>query len=71
MTTSFPGCNFAYLNERTKHMIRRAIPRAVAISGYQVPFGGHEMPMPYGWETGDIQLTVSVINGPDILKVAD
>ncbi|VFS56393.1 Phosphonate metabolism protein PhnJ [Kluyvera cryocrescens] len=43
------GYNFAYLDEQTKRMIRRAIMKAVAIPGYQVPFGGREMPMPYGW----------------------
>ena len=36
--------NFAYLDERTKRMIRRAILKAVAIPGYQVPFGSREMP---------------------------
>ena len=33
------GYNFAYLDEQTKRMIRRAILKAVAIPGYQVPFG--------------------------------
>ncbi len=46
-------------------MIRRAILKAVAIPGYQVPFGGREMPMPYGWGTGGIQLTASVIGESD------
>jgi alpha-D-ribose 1-methylphosphonate 5-phosphate C-P lyase len=32
--------NFAYLDEQTKRMIRRALLKAVAIPGYQVPFGG-------------------------------
>jgi alpha-D-ribose 1-methylphosphonate 5-phosphate C-P lyase len=40
--------NFAYLDEQTKRMIRRAILKAVAIPGYQVPFASREMPMPYG-----------------------
>ena len=31
------GYNFAYLDEQTKRMIRRAILKAVAIPGYQVP----------------------------------
>ena len=52
-------------------MIRRAILKAVAIPGYQVPFGGREMPMPYGWGTGGIQLTASVIGESDVLKVID
>ncbi len=33
------GYNFAYLDEQTKRMIRRAILKAVAIPGHQVPFG--------------------------------
>ncbi len=44
--------NFAYLDEQTKRMIRRAILKAIAIPGYQVPFASREMPMPYGWGTG-------------------
>lgn len=71
VTTNLSGYNFAYLDEQTKRMIRRAILKAVAIPGYQVPFGGREMPMPYGWGTGGIQLTASVIGEPDILKVID
>ncbi len=63
--------NFAYLDERTKKMIRRAILKAVAIPGYQVPFGSREMPLPYGWGTGGIQVTASVIGPNDVLKVID
>lgn len=63
--------NFAYLDERTKRMIRRAILKAVAIPGYQVPFGSREMPLPYGWGTGGIQVTASVIGQSDVLKVID
>jgi alpha-D-ribose 1-methylphosphonate 5-phosphate C-P lyase len=63
--------NFAYLDERTKRMIRRAILKAVAIPGYQVPFGSREMPLPYGWGTGGIQVTASVIGPQDTLKVID
>ena len=33
-----PTYNFAYLDEQTKRMIRRAILKAIAIPGYQVPF---------------------------------
>ena len=65
------GYNFAYLDEQTKRMIRRAILKAVAIPGYQVPFASREMPMPYGWGTGGIQVTASVIGPDDVLKVID
>lgn len=63
--------NFAYLDERTKRMIRRAILKAIAIPGYQVPFGSREMPLPYGWGTGGIQVTASVIGPFDVFKVID
>lgn len=63
--------NFAYLDERTKRMIRRALLKAVAIPGYQVPFGSREMPLPYGWGTGGIQVTAAVIGPQDVLKVID
>lgn len=66
-----PGYNFAYLDEQTKRMIRRALLKAVAIPGYQVPFAGREMPLPYGWGTGGIQVTASIIGPDDRLKVID
>lgn len=65
------GYNFAYLDEQTKRMIRRTILKAVAIPGYQVPFGGREMPLPYGWGTGGIQVTAAIIGQDDVLKVID
>ncbi|EDP63703.1 acetolactate synthase II large subunit [alpha proteobacterium BAL199] len=65
------GYNFAYLDEQTKRMIRRALLKAVAIPGYQVPFGSREMPLPYGWGTGGIQVTAAVIGPDDVLKVID
>lgn len=63
--------NFAYLDENTKKTIRRTILKAIAIPGYQVPFAGREMPMPYGWGTGGIQITASIIGPQDTLKVID
>jgi alpha-D-ribose 1-methylphosphonate 5-phosphate C-P lyase len=65
------GYNFAYLDERTKRMIRRAILKAVALPGHQVPFGSREMPLAYGWGTGGIQVTAAVIGPHDVLKVID
>jgi alpha-D-ribose 1-methylphosphonate 5-phosphate C-P lyase len=65
------GYNFAYLDERTKRMIRRALLKAVAIPGHQVPFGSREMPLAHGWGTGGIQLTAALIGADDTLKVID
>ncbi len=63
--------NFAYLNEQTKRMIRRAILKAVSVPGYQVPFASREMPMPYGWGTGGVQVTAAILTPDDTLKVID
>jgi alpha-D-ribose 1-methylphosphonate 5-phosphate C-P lyase len=65
------GYNYAYLDEQTKRMIRRAILKAVAIPGYQVPFGSREMPLPFGWGTGGMQVTAALIGPQDVLKVID
>jgi alpha-D-ribose 1-methylphosphonate 5-phosphate C-P lyase len=52
-------------------MIRRAILKGVAIPGHQVPFGSREMPLPYGWGTGGIQVTAAILGPSDVLKVID
>jgi alpha-D-ribose 1-methylphosphonate 5-phosphate C-P lyase len=63
--------NFAYLDEETKRMIRRALLKALAVPGYQVPFASREMPMPYGWGTGGVQVTAACLVPEDVLKVID
>ena len=70
-SATLPAYNFAYLDEQTKRMIRRAILKAVAVPGYQVPFASREMPMPYGWGTGGVQVTAAIIGPHDVLKVID
>src|SRR6056297_3748983 len=66
-----PAYNFAYLDEQTKRMIRRAILKGLAIPGYQVPFASREMPMPYGWGTGGVQVSAACLTPDDTFKVID
>lgn len=63
--------NIGYLDEQTKRMIRRALLKAVAIPGFQVPFASREVPMPRGWGTGGVQVTAAIIGEDDVLKVID
>ncbi|MDR1389788.1 MAG: alpha-D-ribose 1-methylphosphonate 5-phosphate C-P-lyase PhnJ [Treponema sp.] len=65
------GYNFAFLDEGSKRLVRRALLKAVAIPGYQVPFGSRELPIGRGWGTGGIQITLSIIGRNDTLKVID
>lgn len=63
--------HFAFFDEGSKKEIRRAILKAVAIPGYQVPFASREMPIARGWGTGGLQITLSIIGKEDVLKVID
>ncbi len=63
--------SFAFLDEGAKREIRRKILKAIAIPGYQAPFGSREMPIARGWGTGGVQLTLSLIGPDDVLKVID
>ena len=63
--------NFAYLDEQAKRMISRAILKGLAIPGYQVPCTSREMPMPYGWGTGGVQLSAATLTPEDTFKVID
>ncbi len=67
----FGGYNYAFLDEAAKREIRRALLKAVAIPGYQVPFASRELPIARGWGTGGLQITLSIIGPEDILKVID
>ncbi|NUP73379.1 MAG: alpha-D-ribose 1-methylphosphonate 5-phosphate C-P-lyase PhnJ [Sinomonas sp.] len=71
MSGALPGYNVGYLDEQTKRMIRRALLKAVAIPGFQVPFASREVPMPRGWGTGGVQVTAAIIGKDDVLKVID
>ena len=52
-------------------MICRAILKALEVPGCQVPFASREMPMPYGWGTGGVQVTAACVVCEEQLKVVD
>ena len=62
---------YAYLDEDTKRNVRRAILKALAIPGWQVPFASREMPVARGWGSGGLQVTLSVVGPDDVVKVID
>ncbi|GAB6144750.1 alpha-D-ribose 1-methylphosphonate 5-phosphate C-P-lyase PhnJ [Desulfocicer niacini] len=64
---SSPAC----LDVRSIKKNRRAILKAVAVPGYQVPFVVGEIGLPRGWGTGAIQITASLLGKNDTLKVID
>lgn len=62
---------YAYLDEDTKRNVRRAILKALAIPGWQVPFASREMPVARGWGSGGLQVTLSLVGPTDTVKVID
>lgn len=62
---------YAYLDEQSKRAVRRAILKALAIPGRQVPFASREMPVARGWGSGGLQLTLSLVGPDDVVKVID
>ena len=62
---------YAFLDEDAKKEIRRATLKAIAIPGYLVSFASRELPIARGWGTGGLQVTLSIINEEDTLKVID
>lgn len=63
--------NFAFMDEGAKREVRRALLKAVALPGHQVPFASPELPIARGWGTGGLQVTMSLIGPNDVLKIID
>lgn len=68
---SHDGGRTAVLDEGARREVRLAVLTAVAVPGYQVPFGSREMPVARGWGSGGLQVTLGVIADDDVVKVID
>lgn len=65
------GYSYGFLDAVSKREIRRSLLKAVAIPGYQVPFGSRELPIARGWGTGGLQITLAMLGPGDVVKVID
>ncbi|MFZ8877858.1 MAG: alpha-D-ribose 1-methylphosphonate 5-phosphate C-P-lyase PhnJ [Ilumatobacteraceae bacterium] len=61
----------AVMDAAATREIRRAILTAIAVPGYQVPFGSREMPVARGWGSGGLQVTMALVGPNDVVKVID
>lgn len=66
-----PAYGSGIMDEHTKRDIRRALLTAVAVPGYQVPFGSREMPVARGWGSGGLQITLAIVGESEVVKVID
>ncbi len=69
--TVAPADRQTVLDESSKREVRRAVLSAVAVPGYQVPFGSREMPVARGWGSGGLQITLAIVGPDDVVKVYD
>ncbi len=65
------GTRNGVLDDHARREIRRAVLTAVAVPGYQVPFGSREMPVARGWGSGGLQITLALAGPDDVVKVID
>ncbi len=65
------GYNYAYLDESAKREVRRAVLKALCLPGHQIPFASRDMPVARGWGSGGLQISLSVVESDDRLKVID
>ena len=62
---------FALLDSAAKRELRRAVLKAIAIPGFQVPYASRELAIARGFGTGALQVTLALIGPDDCLKVID
>src|SRR5262249_8644882 len=63
--------NFGFIDEESKREVRRKMLKAVAIPGHQVLFASRDLPIARGWGTGGLQITLSLVEPADTVKVID
>lgn len=65
------GYSYGFLDESAKREIRRALLKAIAVPGCQIPYASREMPMARGWGTGGLQVSLTLVEPASVVKVID
>ncbi len=65
------GYAYGFLDAFAKRELRRRMLKAVALPGYQVPYGSRELPIARGWGTGGLQASLALAGPDDVVKVID
>ena len=63
--------SYGFLDASAKRELRRAMIKAVAVPGCQIPYASREVPMARGWGTGGLQVTLTLVNLASCVKVID
>ena len=71
LTRPWEAMSYAFLDESAKRELRRAMLKAVAVPGCQIPYASREVPMARGWGTGGLQASLALVNPQTTVKVID
>ncbi len=71
LTRDWSPFAYGFLDASAKREIRRRLIKAVAIPGCQVPYASREVPIARGWGTGGLQVTLTLLNPRQVVKVID
>lgn len=71
LTRDWAPFSYGFLDPSAKRELRRAMVKAVAVPGCQMPYASREVPMARGWGTGGLQATLTLINPASVVKVID
>lgn len=71
LTRPWRAFTYGFLDPSAKREIRRKLIKAVAVPGCQMPYASREVPMARGWGTGGLQVTLTLVNPAQTVKVID
>ena len=71
LTRPWQAMSYGFLDPSAKRELRRAMLKAVAVPGCQIPYASREVPMARGWGTGGLQVTLTLVNPGSVVKVID
>ena len=71
LTRPWEAMSYGFLDPSAKREMRRAMLKAIAVPGCQMPYASREVPMARGWGTGGLQVTLTLLNPASVVKVID
>ena len=71
LTNPWQPTSYGFLDGSAKRELRRAMLKAVAVPGCQIPYASREVPMARGWGTGGLQVTLTLVGPDTCVKVID
>ena len=69
LTRPWEAMSYGFLDASAKREMRRAMLKAIAVPGCQMPYASRAPSAPRGWGTGGLQVTLTLLNPASVVKV--